>query len=515
MWANLPQVQKDEYKKMILAFASLTEMFAQKAEANNDDVVLPIINSKYQETVFQRVFHAFAEDIGNTSYDASLQSQDEDGTNHRYLVGIKTFGYRSEAQKVAQFKANHNDWAEIINRIQENAQHRSKTEINEINKDLYKELAVKIATIRNMRIASSQANIQGFSITNEDSNVTPIYHVLMPAKDDNAPYIYVGETSYDCIDIENINIGGCTNKRTPTNFVFDDGNHRYRFTSADSQLLMYFNNTEIVRECWQVKYADDAYEIFSEIANRVFSQESNKTIESYSWKINVEKHSGFNAFYGVGSKLATGDRAPRINALIKKFEGVINQDSLERVRDLLTQFLITSPSGEKENIRAQILNIIEILDNNVFSDEVRKLVFRPKEEIYIPIYKSREFHCAHPDFFAEGAGNMVKNEYNKWVLTTPKENRRFPLILEPSGEEIECFITQDVGKAIESTGSQSILGEWLLRRLFLLDEYEPLTQRRLDELELNGMRLSKTSDGKIHLNFIWIDDNNLPEDYIE
>lgn len=59
MWKTLDKNERDEYKKMILAFASLTEMFAQKAdETDNSEIILsPIINSKYQETVFQRVFH--------------------------------------------------------------------------------------------------------------------------------------------------------------------------------------------------------------------------------------------------------------------------------------------------------------------------------------------------------------------------------------------------------------------------------------------------------------------------
>ena len=40
---------------MMLAFASLTEMFAQKTE-DSEDIPAPIINSKYQETVFKRHF---------------------------------------------------------------------------------------------------------------------------------------------------------------------------------------------------------------------------------------------------------------------------------------------------------------------------------------------------------------------------------------------------------------------------------------------------------------------------
>lgn len=35
----------------------------------------PIINSKYQETIFQKAFHASAEDIGNTSYDVAIMER--------------------------------------------------------------------------------------------------------------------------------------------------------------------------------------------------------------------------------------------------------------------------------------------------------------------------------------------------------------------------------------------------------------------------------------------------------
>lgn len=124
MWNELPAEQRNEYKRMILAFASLTEMFAQKADSPSEEdaqqsgTLSPIINSKYQETVFQKVFHASSEDIANTSYDAAI---DDKQNNTKYLIGIKTFGIASGDQKVAQFKANHNEWADIISRIKDNA----------------------------------------------------------------------------------------------------------------------------------------------------------------------------------------------------------------------------------------------------------------------------------------------------------------------------------------------------------------------------------------------------------
>ena len=46
MWEALPVQEKEEYRKMILAFASLSEMFAQKAEDGKTSSFVPIINSK-------------------------------------------------------------------------------------------------------------------------------------------------------------------------------------------------------------------------------------------------------------------------------------------------------------------------------------------------------------------------------------------------------------------------------------------------------------------------------------
>lgn len=245
MWSELPERERQEYKRMILAFASLTEMFAQKAEnGENYTVPSPIINSKYQETVFQRVFHASAEDIGNTSYDASV------------------------------------------------------------------------------------------NLTGSDEQITVI---------------------------------GCTSARK------------------------------------------------------------------------------------------TG--------------------------------------------------------NTDFTVAVEKLIYRPKDELYIPIPNAREFHAGHPDFFGPGIGTF-KEQSNKLALE--KSQCEFNLVFEPSGDCIRSFITQDNGKAIESVEKQSYLGEWILRGVFQLDEFEPLTAERLREIGINGIRLYKMEDNSdVHLQFIWIDEDNLPKDYIK
>ena len=49
---------------------------------------------------------------------------------------------------------------------------------------------------------------------------------------------------------------------------------------------------------------------------------------------------------------------------------------------------------------------------------------------------------------------------------------------------------------------------------FQLKEREVLTGQRLNELEINGIRLTKFNNGEIGIEFIWIDTENPPIDAI-
>lgn len=536
MWEILPIRDRQEYQKLILAFAALTKMFTQKSE---DDVVpSPIINSKFQETVFQKAFHAFGEDIGNTSYDASLCLKSDDGVETKFLVGIKTFGIVSGNQKIAQFKTNHDEWAKLVSMMEKNAHNdnnelRVKEEIDLLNKELYLKLAQRIAFIRNQRIDSSQENLRGFNI-NKNDTIYSVYHVLMPSKKGDAPKIYVGETPYNKIDINKIEIIGCTSPRNPTNFLFTDGNDVYKYTSADSQLLMRFNNDKIVVDEWDVIYADDAYDIFSNLAEKIYGDVSNKInmentpIESYSWSLlnskgEVELFSGFNSFFAVGSKLAKNVREARINKICEAYQERVNCD-MEQLKDLLYEFLITpAPTVDakkvKVTLRNRIKNIVKQTQNENMLDEICKLLYRPMDEMYIPIPNARRFHKEHPNFFGREIGTFKMdektNEETSKLALVP-EKRKFKLIFEPSGDTIMSYIAQDNGKAIESFEKQSYLGKWILRKVFQLKEYEPLTKYKLAEIGINGIRLyKKENSSDIHLEFIWIDFENLPRDYIQ
>lgn len=537
MWDDLPVNQKEMYKRLILAFASLTEMFAQKSNESNNSEIVPIINSKFQETAFQKAFKAYAEDIRNTSYDVSLEYN-----GVKYLVGIKTFGIASGDQKVAQFKAKHDEWSEITNEIKTNANGvDDKKIINSLNEHLYMKLAKGIAEIRNARIDSSCANARGFKVEAGNANVHSVYHVLMPSSKTEKAKIFVGETSYDRIDVEKLSIIGCTSSNNPTNFFFSDGHHTYKYTSADSQLYMNFNNKNIVCDEWDVKYADDAHGIFEKIADMVYpakSDISTNTVdnylingendndkiieETYCWTIwnknkEVEMFSGFNSFFGTGSKIGRDQRKRRIDKMYDEYVNLIDPNTLSIVKNGVSEYLLdsaisSSEKDQKVRQREYLSGLLKDSDAPEFKKYLYKMLYRPMDEMYIPIPDSVKFHKEHPDFFGIGFGRL-KTGTNK--LELPKEKRQFNLVFEPSGDILPAYITQDNGKAIESVEKQSYLGEWILRGVFQLKEYEPLTSKRLIELNINGLRFTKyKGSDDVHLEFVWIDENNPPVGFI-
>ena len=90
---------------------------------------------------------------------------------------------------------------------------------------------------------------------------------------------------------------------------------------------MDFKNSEIVKETWSVKYADDAYSLFSNLSNQIYGsgEEKKEIVESYSWMITnkrdeVELFSGFNSFYGVGSKMALSSREKAVEKIKTRYD---------------------------------------------------------------------------------------------------------------------------------------------------------------------------------------------------
>ena len=111
----------------------------------------------------------------------------------------------------------------------------------------------------------------------------------------------------------------------------------------------------------------------------------------------------------------------------------------------------------------------------------------------------------------------LSDELNeKLTLWTSSHNiSKSEFIAQVLAEKLEdLYDIQEAGKAIQSTDKQEILGNWILRGVFQLKEREVLTGQRLNELEINGIRLTKFKNGEIGIEFIWIDTENPPSDAI-
>lgn len=517
MWLELPTENKEKYKLLITNFASLSKVFSQKSSDSNDNDITPIVNSKFQETAFQKAFDALSEDIANTSFDASIKLKN----GQKYLVGIKSFSFASGFQKIAQFKKDSklNDWDQTLTTIKKNATGKKIDDANRLNEELYRSLAIKISNLRNIRIASSKAQIKGFN--GQDKDIEATYHVLMPSNKNSNPQIFVGETPYLPIDITKIKITGASKIDTPTNFIFTDEQHKYQYTSADSQLLMHFDNTNIVQDTWDVQYLQNPFTVFENLHQ--YLDKKTEIIDSVCWMIpnkagQLEESSGFNSFDG-STKLSIDQREDRIDQINTKYDKILSKDKLNIILKNLNEILKTSWTQKKEDIikkkklRATLMKYIENLKNTELLENVEKLVYRSSTEMYIPIPQSKAFHEQRPDFFGKNIGTF-KNGSSKLAL--PPQERQFKLEFIPSGNIIEAYINQESGKAIQSINNQDILGKWILWEVFQLKERELLTSEKLNDIGINGIRLIKFKDQKrgIGLEFIWIDEENPPKDAI-
>lgn len=529
MWIELPDDDKDAYKHAILCFTNMTELFSQKAK--NKASLIPYISSKFQETMFIRSFGAVMEDISNTPFDASLKIEKE-GEVEKYLIGIKTFEFKKGFQKIAQFKNNLGEWSELISIIEKNSKDDSgkrldiKT-INERNMENYMNLAKQISHVRNLRMSLSLTKLYGLKVDNDDA-VKRVYHVLMPAVVKDDPVIMVGEASYDEINIGELKIEGCCRCNNPANFVFSDNNHRYRFTASDCQLWMDFNDDDIVIEKWNVTYPDDPFSILgiADLQQRKMVVHDGVSVqtyfdilpritESYTWSLlnskgEVEKYSGFNSFFGTGSKIPKNKRELTIESIRLKYAKTVERKILEKIIPLLQDYLLKSSRKEKDRdykvgIRNDIERLLDSSGNREFIEHIRKIIYRPFNEMYIPIPDSKSFHNMHPDFFGTGNAEFIPgtDKFKK----TPEE-RKFNLIFEPSGDVITAFLTQSNAKGISSFKKQSTLGHLIRTRVFQLEKYQPLTAERLEELEINAIKIFKVEGSDdVYLEFIW--DENL------
>ncbi|SHL00493.1 phospholipase D-like domain-containing protein [Flavobacterium xanthum] len=277
VWEQFSSEQRYEYIKFLQVYGALTNLFRQK-----QGDLIPYLDSKFQETVFSKIFNGQNVDIGNTPHDVLSVFG-----NNRIGIGLKTWmGSKPSFQKVMQLK-------------------RYQNEINLHRNDLHS-LAYKISEIKNERMKSDYVRL-GLS---EDKN---IYHYVTRDKG----VFTINECAYPLINLENLkNLSATTSALS-----WSDGQKDYRYTFGDSQILQKFDSNKfnsLVLDKFDVKIIEDP---FAFLLKAYFDLiESAKIIEldiveaylplySYQSK-EVEEKSGLNAWNGASKNKGSDTLRP-------------------------------------------------------------------------------------------------------------------------------------------------------------------------------------------------------------
>lgn len=265
VWEKYSTEQRKEYIKFLQVYGALSNLFRQK-----QGDMIPYLDSKFQETVFARIFDSQNADIGNTPHDVvSVFGNDRIG------IGLKTWmNSKPSFQKVMQLKRYQNE----INNILKN---------NDVET-----LANKISEIKNERMKSDYERL---GLT-EDKN---IYHYITR---DEGRFV-INECAYPLIDINKLKKFNLT----PTALFWSDGQKDYKYTFADSQIHQKFDSSikdTFLLHQFDIKIIEDPFsfllEAYFNFIDKTKVAEKNIVeayLPLYSYETKeVEEKSGLNAW---------------------------------------------------------------------------------------------------------------------------------------------------------------------------------------------------------------------------
>ena len=198
----------------------------------------------------------------------------------------------------------------------------------------------------------------------------------MPTPKGENPKIFVGETTYLPVDIDNLVIEGSTTKNNPTKFSIYGWATPLQVHGSWQPAPHDFLIIKICVDTWDVHYIEDPFSLFENLHLLTAEKEQSDILETVSWAItdkhgNVEENSGFNAFNG-GSKLAKKDRLPRILKIQDKFKDNLASEELAFVTLSLEEILLKKWNNKEE--KAQMKAIREDLITFIHETGNEKLI---------------------------------------------------------------------------------------------------------------------------------------------
>jgi len=277
IWEQYDKEQRKDYIQFLQVYGALTNLFRQK-----QGDLIPYLDSKFQETVFAKIFKGQNVDVANTPHDVLSVFGDS-----RIGIGLKTWmGSKPSFQKVMQLKSYQND-------------------INEHQNNLHS-LAYKISELKNEKMIGDY-NRLGLS---EDKN---IYHYV--TRDQG--HFTINECAYPLINLNNLK----DFSRTLTSFSWSDGNKDYKYTFGDSQIWQKFDSNKyntLILNKFDVKIIEDPFSFLLEAYFKLISTPKEIELDIievylplYSFRSkNVEKKSGLNAWRGASKNKGSDTLRP-------------------------------------------------------------------------------------------------------------------------------------------------------------------------------------------------------------
>lgn len=283
IWKQYENSQREEYIKFLQVYGALSNLFRQK----HGDMI-PYLDSKFQETVYARVFESKNVDIGNTPHDIlSIFGKDRIG------IGLKTWmNTKQSFQKVMQIKAMRNEVQMLL---------EYKNEEN---------IAYRLSEINNEKMIRDYKRL-GLS---NDKN---IYHYV--TRDENK--LVIQETAYPLIELDKLrDFRFNRQKGRITNFEWSDGLKDYKFTFSDNTFYMKFGSERsdtTLLDQFRVDIIDDPFNFlitsYFDMQNKNFQiLKPNVTevyLPLYSYKNKeVKAKSGLNAWNSLPKSKNSSER---------------------------------------------------------------------------------------------------------------------------------------------------------------------------------------------------------------
>lgn len=282
VWEQYSTEQREGYIKFLQVYGALSNLFRQK-----QGDMIPYLDSKFQETVFAKIFNSQNADIGNTPHDVvSVFGSDRIG------IGLKTWmNSKPSFQKVMQLKRYQNEITAVLNSKDDEA------------------LAYKISEIKNERMKSDYERL-GLS---EEKN---IYHYVTR---DEGRFV-INECAYPLIDLNNLKKFNLT----PTAFSWTDGHKDYKYTFGDCQIHQKFDSSKkdtLLLHKFDVKIIEDPFafllnaylELIENVKEaEVEIEEAYLPLYSYQSK-EVGEKSGLNAWNGASKNPKYPDKLRPLN----------------------------------------------------------------------------------------------------------------------------------------------------------------------------------------------------------